>query len=191
MVLARLSSIAVITVPARYAAMISARSGDVGRRWLAGLSQMDDEERDEPLALRTWAADGAVRLFAHSPDELVLLLEKLDPYRSLRTEPIGSAVEIAGGLLRRLAVPAPAGLKVTLVNRAVALVDLLASRWQRLGKAFPRKLLDLALDYCAELGPRAANLLVDHDRTSRMCWRRQTNACALIAEFLAPGFARW
>jgi streptomycin 6-kinase len=292
--------------------MISARSGDAGRRWLAGLpelverhcaewaleidgvplhgyvslvipvraadgepavlklSQVDDEERDEVVALRTWAGDGAVRLLANSPDELVLLLERLDPYRSLRTEPIGPAVEIAGGLLRRLAAPAPAGVKVTLASRAVTLLDRLPESWQRLGRPFPRKLLDLALDYCAQLGPRGANRLVDHDLHFEnvlaarrepwlvidpkvlagdveygvlpLLWNRtdefdgpgavgerfaaivaaagldrdravgwtlvraveewlwsldvdpdheQTNACPLIAEFLAPGFARW
>ena len=126
-------------------------------------SEMDDGERGEALALRTWAGNGAVRLLDHSANERVLLLEKLVPGHSLRTEQIDSAVEIAGGLLRRLAVPAPAGLKVSLAESAATTLELLPGRWRRHGEPFPRAVLDRALACCAELGPTSADLLVNYD----------------------------
>lgn len=127
-------------------------------------SELDDDERDEVLALRTWAGDGAVRLLDCSADERVLLLEKLEPGHGLHHEPIDAAVEIAGALLRRLAVPAPPGLKVALPTSAVALAQRLPDRWRRHGGPFPRATLDRAIAYCAELGPGAANLLVNYDQ---------------------------
>ncbi len=206
MLLARLRLVLVITVPERFAAMITARCGAAGSAWIAELpelveryragwsldvdgaplhgyvalvvpvrtadgtpavlklSQVDDDEvRDEALALRIWAGRGAVRLLARSEEHGVLLLEKLDPHRSLRTEPIDEAVAVAGRLLRRLAVPAPAGLRIRLTDIARAMLDVLPERWQRLGRPFPRALLALAVDECADLGPRAGTLLVDVD----------------------------
>ncbi|HEV3356905.1 MAG TPA: aminoglycoside phosphotransferase family protein [Pseudonocardiaceae bacterium] len=127
------------------------------------LSQVDDEKLDESLALRVWAGDGAVSLLTESAGHDVLLLEKLDPHRSLRTEPIDAALSFAGGLLRRLAVPAPAGLRVRLGQVARAMLDVLPRRWQRLGRPFPRELLDHVLAECADLGPRADTLLVNAD----------------------------
>ena len=125
-------------------------------------SHLDDDERHEVLALRTWAGEGAVRLLDHSADERVLLLEKLVPGHGLHHEPIDSAVAIAGALLRRLAVPAPAGLKVTLAASAATMLDRLPERWRRQGEPVPRAALDRALAYCAKLGPKADNLLVNY-----------------------------
>ena len=127
-------------------------------------SEVDDDERDEALALRTWAGEGAVRLLNTSGDDRVLLLEKLVPGHSLQDQPIDAAVEVAGGLLRRLAVPAPPGLKVSLATRAKTMVTRLPERWRRHGEPFPRATLDRAIACCAELGPSAANLLVIYDQ---------------------------
>lgn len=61
----------------------------------------------EPVALRRWAGDGAVRLVAALPSEGMLLLERLDPEVDLRTVDTDAACEVIGGLLARLHVPAP------------------------------------------------------------------------------------
>jgi len=61
----------------------------------------------EPLALRTWAGDGAVRLVAALPSDGLLLLERLDPEADLGTMDADDACAVIGGLLRRLHVPAP------------------------------------------------------------------------------------
>ena len=183
MILARLSSIGVSDLVKRYcrewsltvdgepmrgyvslAIPVRTADGESAVLKVPQPSRMDDDERDEALALRTWAGDGAVRLLGCSADERVLLLEKLVPGHSLHGEPIDSAVEIGGALLRRLAVPAPPGLKVTLATSATVLADRLSERWRRHGEPFPSATLDRALGHCAELGPSAANLLVNYDQ---------------------------
>lgn len=65
------------------------------------------ESAAEHLALQLWAGRGAVRLLAADPARAALLLEPLDPTRTLEGEDVDTACEIAGGLLARLNVPAP------------------------------------------------------------------------------------
>ena len=61
----------------------------------------------EPVALRHWAGDGAVRLVAALPSEGMLLLERLDAGVDLRTVDTDTGCAVIGGLLSRLHVPAP------------------------------------------------------------------------------------
>jgi streptomycin 6-kinase len=65
------------------------------------------EGTDEPLALRTWNGDGAVRLFEWDADRSATLLERLDPSRCLKDEPVEVALATIAELLRRTTVPAP------------------------------------------------------------------------------------
>jgi streptomycin 6-kinase len=127
------------------------------------LSWLDTESRDEPLALSTWNGQGAVLLLENAPEHGVMLLERLDSARVLETEPIDNAVEVAGGLLRRLAVPAPAGLGRSMRADAERWAEALPVRWRRIGEPFAFRLLDAAVGLCRELGPSAGNLLVNED----------------------------
>ena len=74
------------------------------------LSWVEDSTEHEAVALRTWQGRGAVRLVETRPETGALLLERVDPDRSLRQLPLEAAAAVAGRLLRRLAVPAPPGL---------------------------------------------------------------------------------
>jgi streptomycin 6-kinase len=121
-----------------------------------------DETRDEPVALSTWHGDGAV-LLLESDASGVMLLERLDSDRMLDDEPIDFAVETAGRLLRRLAVPAPAGLRRTMRGEASRSTEQLPATWDRLGRPLPRALLETAVDLCRTLGPKAGSLLVNDD----------------------------
>ncbi|GAB3674033.1 aminoglycoside phosphotransferase family protein [Angustibacter aerolatus] len=67
------------------------------------------EARDEAVALRRWAGEGAVRLLG-GDGGWTLLLERLDSTHDLQTLPVPAAIEVVGSLLRRLHVPAPPGL---------------------------------------------------------------------------------
>ncbi|WP_060884201.1 aminoglycoside phosphotransferase family protein [Streptomyces caniscabiei] len=69
----------------------------------------DDESEGEPVALRHWNGDGAVRLLDHDPDTGTMLLERLDPARMLSHEPdTHRAVLVIARLLAHLtATPAP------------------------------------------------------------------------------------
>ncbi|WP_199442783.1 aminoglycoside phosphotransferase family protein [Umezawaea beigongshangensis] len=76
------------------------------------LQPVDDETAGEPLALRTWDGDGAVRLLGHDPATGTMLLERLDGARDLTALGEEAALEVLGGLLARLsAVAAPPGLR--------------------------------------------------------------------------------
>ncbi len=69
--------------------------------------------REEHRALRAWAGCGAVRLLAADPSRWALLLERLDPERTLANEALGSALgeltatEELGVLVQALDQPAP------------------------------------------------------------------------------------
>ena len=106
------------------------------------MQPVDDETEGEPAALRAWAGDGAVRLLDHDHGTGALLLEALDPARTLREVPLDRALTVIGGLLARLDAHAgPHGVRglgaVTrsLVDRARPfLTD------DRLGSGFRRSL---------------------------------------------------
>ncbi|WP_433624028.1 aminoglycoside phosphotransferase family protein [Nocardia sp. CA-120079] len=127
------------------------------------LGHLTPETRDEPVALTAWAGNGAVRLLDSDAEHGALLLERLDPTRSLDFEPIDDAVRIISVLLRRLAIPAPPGISRDLRTEAERLVEELPKNWQRLGGPCPRKMLDAAIDVCVQLGPSADRLLVNED----------------------------
>jgi streptomycin 6-kinase len=76
------------------------------------LQPQDAETEGEPVALRAWDGDGAVRLLEHDPDTGAMLLESLDAGRRLDAEPLDVALEVIGGLLARLSAhTAPEGLR--------------------------------------------------------------------------------
>ncbi|MFI9504338.1 aminoglycoside phosphotransferase family protein [Nocardia sp. NPDC052566] len=146
-----------------YAGLILPAVRDDDTRVVLKLSYPGPETKDEPVALAAWDGEGAVRLLDCDRADDVLLLERLDSTRSLDDEPIDSAVRTAAALLRRLAVPAPPGLSRDLRTEAAAMVEELPADWANLGEPFPRKLLDAAVDACAQLGPTADRLLVNED----------------------------
>ncbi|MGH8791519.1 MAG: aminoglycoside phosphotransferase family protein, partial [Stackebrandtia sp.] len=76
------------------------------------LQPVDEETCGEPIALRAWDGDGAVRLLEHDPGSGAMLLESLDAQRPLSSLAETAAVEILSHLLARLSArPAPAGLR--------------------------------------------------------------------------------
>ncbi|NGY58922.1 aminoglycoside/hydroxyurea antibiotic resistance kinase [Lentzea sp. NEAU-D13] len=76
------------------------------------ITWVDEETEDEPLALRAYNGDGAVRLLDHDEELGALLLERLDHTHSLDDEPIDKAIGVICGLLRRHRdLPAPADIR--------------------------------------------------------------------------------
>ncbi|MGV9271006.1 aminoglycoside phosphotransferase family protein [Kitasatospora sp. NPDC003701] len=77
------------------------------------LQPVDEETVGEPVALRAWDGRGAVRLLAHDPATGSMLLERLDPNRSLHAVPDDlAALRVLAGLLARLTEhQAPPGLR--------------------------------------------------------------------------------
>ncbi|MGW6917767.1 aminoglycoside phosphotransferase family protein [Kitasatospora sp. NPDC054939] len=74
---------------------------------------VDEETAGEPLALRTWNGRGAVRLLAHDETHGTMLLERLDPDRTLLAVADDlTALHLLAELLAGLAShPAPPGLR--------------------------------------------------------------------------------
>lgn len=104
----------------------------------------------EPLALRAWAGDGAVRLVAALPTDGLLLLERLDPDLDLRSLDTDTACEVIGGLLSRLHVPAPAALP-GLRDWSAGWLEQAHRRGE-----LPRRLVSRAVGLHRELGSDAA-----------------------------------
>lgn len=113
-----------------------------GSDWPAAMLKVTwphEEAGLEHLALGRWAGRGAVRLLAADPDQFVLLLERLDPERELKSAPILDACEVIGQLMRALDRPA--------TPQFTSLVDL-AQSWSgrlRAGSPLvPRRLTEQA-----------------------------------------------
>lgn len=108
-------------------------------------------------ALRPWDGDGAVRLFAHDPEQDVTLLERLDETRNLDVLPVEEAVVVAGELRHRLIRQPIEGLRT---------VEELAVLWEgklRAVEHLPAQLSDRVAALCRELGPGANEYLINPD----------------------------
>jgi streptomycin 6-kinase len=116
----------------------------------------------EAAALRTWDGRGAARLLDANLESGVLLMERLDPHRSLHRLEIRDAAAVAGVLIRRLAVPAPRGVS-TLREISDGIARSLPGRQRELGSPVPARWLDAAVGLAAELGARPGGLLVHAD----------------------------
>jgi streptomycin 6-kinase len=121
----------------------------------AGLkvSWLDGDRCWEADALAAWDGRGAVRLLERDDPAGLLLLEWLDPDRSVAELDRLTAAGVVGDLCRRLDQPAPAGLPA-LEETAARWIEELPAAWERLGRPFDRRWLDAALATCRELGPR-------------------------------------
>jgi streptomycin 6-kinase len=117
---------------------------------------------DEARALAAWRGQGAVLMLEADPAVGALLLERLDATRTLDSLDLRAAAQVAGRLLRRLAIPAPEGVHPL---RAVA-GDIAASipgRQARLGRPVPEDWLAIAGRLAHELGASAGDRLVHAD----------------------------
>ncbi|MGW0511163.1 aminoglycoside phosphotransferase family protein [Streptomyces olivaceoviridis] len=84
-----------------------------GLRAVLKLQLTDEESVGEPVALRVWDGDGAVRLLDHDPATGIMLLERLDESRMLAgLGDTREAVLVIARLLAHLtSFPAPPGLR--------------------------------------------------------------------------------
>lgn len=126
------------------------------------VSWFDASNTDEALALAAWQGAGAVRLLAVEPALHAMLLERLDHRRSLHEIPVDEALVVAGGLLRRLAIPTTANFR-PLPTMAAEIAQSLPARWIKYGRPLSRRVLDRASELAQHHGPAAANVLVNYD----------------------------
>lgn len=140
--------------------VVPVRRGD--ERCVLKVSWPGASTTDEAAALAAWQGQGAVCLLAVDPAHSALLLEQLDHCHTLADVPVGEAIVIAGALLRRLAIPAPAGIR-PLAHLAAEIEAMLPIRWERYGRPLSRRLLEQAGDFVRQLGPTGGNLLINYD----------------------------
>lgn len=109
------------------------------------VSWIDRSSEQEALVLRAWDGRGAVRLLEAREEAGALLLEWLDPDRSLAEVTIDRACTIAGELLRRLAIEPPPGLR-TVAAEMSEFREAVESGWERFGSPFSQTLLERVLE---------------------------------------------
>lgn len=85
-----------------------------GDEVLLKLPMRDEENRDEPHALRIYDGDGAVLLYGYDEASGAMLIERAEPDTALHDHPDGPVVatEVLCALLRRLRRPVPPGLEL-------------------------------------------------------------------------------
>jgi streptomycin 6-kinase len=130
-----------------------------GERAVLKVTWPHDEAEHEAVALSMWDGAGAVRLLAHDAESWALLLERLDPDITLESEPLHEALAVVAGMIRRLDRTAPAGVR-TMRDVAARWVHELPAENEG---TVPAELVEQAVSYCRELGPRAGNHLVNED----------------------------
>ncbi|MFF6985386.1 aminoglycoside phosphotransferase family protein [Streptomyces sp. NPDC010273] len=115
-----------------------------GTRAALKLQYLDEETAGEPIALRTWGGDGAVRLLEYDDGTGTLLLERLDASRALTHEPDSraAALVIARLLARLTAVSAPPELHQRLGPVAAAMLEQTPSALPHLPDPADRRLIE-------------------------------------------------
>lgn len=116
------------------------------------------EGRDEHRALQLWHGRGAVRLLAADPARWALLLERLDPERTLEQEAVGSALgeltatEELAALVTVLDRPAPPWADTLTAHLRRLLADLdVALAPAANAVALPRRMLEEARTLATDL----------------------------------------
>lgn len=130
------------------------------------LQRVDEESAGEPVALRAWGGEGAVRLLEHDAETGTLLLERLDEGRhlsALAERDSRRAVQVIAELLTRLtAVPAPAGLR-GLGEMAAGMLDDLPQALGRVADERERRLLGQCAAALAEVAGEPGDRLLHWD----------------------------
>ena len=110
------------------------------------------ESEHEVAALELWDGNGAVRLFAHDPEQHALLLERCVPGTPLAAAGQEQALDVLVALLPRLWKPAAAPFRPLAEEAA----------WEQAGKQFDRHLLENALDALSQLAPTQGEQVLLH-----------------------------
>ncbi|WP_316741843.1 aminoglycoside phosphotransferase family protein [Streptomyces sp. MK7] len=128
------------------------------------LQLLDEESAGEPVALRVWDGDGAVRLLEHDESTGTLLLERLDSSRTLAHVPdIREAVSVIGDLLARLtSVAAPAGMR-RLGDIARGMLERTPPALERVPDPADRRLLADCAAAVREVAPEPGDRLLHWD----------------------------
>ena len=136
------------------ALVVAARRAD-GSPAVLKLSFPEHESEHEADALLHWGGEAAVRLLERDDDRRALLLERVLPGTPLwETEDDARATAAAAEALARLhrAPPPPDHPFRTLDDAAGRWATTIPAGWEASGRAYPERLVALAVDACRALG---------------------------------------
>jgi streptomycin 6-kinase len=143
---------------------VAAVDRDDGSTAVLKVNAPDRESEREADALGLWDGRGAARLLASEPAERTLLLERCFPGTPLWD--LGDddeATRIAASMLRRIwRPPPPEHPFASVVDVARRWAEELPATFERLGRPFAQRLLDVAVGACRELIAEPVELVVVH-----------------------------
>jgi streptomycin 6-kinase len=116
----------------------------------------------EIRALKAWHGRGAVGLIEADERRGALLLERLDPARSLASVPLTDAALIAGPIIRALAIASPEGIP-SMEGVALGIAASLPVRQRLLGTPIPDRWLDAAVVLANDLSAARRPALIHAD----------------------------
>jgi len=123
----------------------------------------DEESEHESHALELAAGDGTVRLLARDDELRALLLERLEPGKTLWTVPEAEANPIAARVLSRFWRPvAPDHPFRRLADEASRWAEQMVPEWDAGGRPFPRGLAEEAASLARELSETIAEEVLLH-----------------------------
>ncbi|RSM74314.1 kinase [Actinoplanes sp. ATCC 53533] len=121
-------------------------------------------------ALRFWDGRGTVQLIDADVAGGAMLLERLATDASVRDVPVAEAMRILGGMMRRLAIPAPQHVRST-ADVVAARTAALRAEWERRGRPFPESMLHRAVAAGSRLSHTESQLAVNADLHSEQVLR--------------------
>ena len=134
-----------------------------GSRAVLKLQYPHHESDNEHEALRRWDGNGAVRLLDYDSAHHALLLERCEPGVPLSTVDADKALDVFVSLLPRLWIPAAEPF-TSLADESAAWIAHLPGEWERAGRPFETRLLDLALESLERLrGTQGGQVLLHQD----------------------------
>lgn len=123
----------------------------------------DPDVAHEHEALRRWNGNGAVRLLEYDAEHHALLLERCETGAPLSSAGADEALETFVRLLPKLWLPAGAPFR-SLADEAAMWVAHLPTMWEREGRFFERRLLELAIESLERLRTtQGEQVLIHHD----------------------------
>jgi streptomycin 6-kinase len=127
-----------------------------GARSVLKIAFPHEEALVERHALALWDGTGAVKLLDADAASCAMLLERLDAVSWLQSAPMDEARDVWGSLVRELSIEPderPEWKEFEhIAARAERWSDELPADWERLGRPFPRWLLEAALEVCQTRG---------------------------------------
>lgn len=156
-----------------------------GRRLVLRLAPPGSGVVEQIGALRFWDGRGTVRLVDDDAGAGVMLLERLGT-TSLHGVPVDEAMHVLGGLIRRLAIPAPDHVPGTGAAVAARMATM-GQEWQHHRRPFDERVLDQVLAIGERLSRCTADTAVDGDLHSGQVLRAEREPWLVVDPVLMRG----